>query len=315
MPERARVLYIMGWGRSGSTILDNLLGQLDGFFSMGELHYFWERSVLGGRSCGCGRPVGECEVWSKVLAAKVSSDAAQVVRWQSDAVRIRHTWRLLHSPRAGGSPLALDAYAGVTEHLYGAARAATGARILVDSSKRPSDAALLELLPDVEPFYVHLVRDPRAVAYSWKRKKAQRDTAAPAQMLTHGTLDNAVNWMVWNLAANAVRRKAGPGRSMLLRYEDFVSQPREVVAAISAMVGEATADLPFSDDGTIVLGTNHTVSGNPSRFTTGSVRIRPDQEWIAAQRSGDRLMTTALTVPLLHRYRYPLVPRAASASS
>jgi len=35
-----KVLYIAGWGRSGSTILDNVLGQLDGCFSTGELNYF-----------------------------------------------------------------------------------------------------------------------------------------------------------------------------------------------------------------------------------------------------------------------------------
>ena len=102
---------------------------------------------------------------------------------------------------------------------------------------------------------------------------------------------------------------------MLLRYEDFVSRPRDAAAAIADMLGQASAALPFEDDRTIRLGTNHTVSGNPSRFTTGSVQIRPDQEWIRAQPPGDRWVTTALTLPLLPRYRYPLVPRATSASS
>lgn len=43
-----KVLYVIGWGRSGSTILDNVLGQLDGCFSTGELHYFWERQRPAG---------------------------------------------------------------------------------------------------------------------------------------------------------------------------------------------------------------------------------------------------------------------------
>jgi len=33
-----KVLFITGRGRSGSTILDNLLGQLDGFFSLGQVN-------------------------------------------------------------------------------------------------------------------------------------------------------------------------------------------------------------------------------------------------------------------------------------
>ena len=39
MSERVKVLYIVGMGRSGSTILANSLGEVDGFFSAGEICY------------------------------------------------------------------------------------------------------------------------------------------------------------------------------------------------------------------------------------------------------------------------------------
>ncbi|MBA3432215.1 MAG: hypothetical protein H0U16_12145, partial [Actinobacteria bacterium] len=53
-PPPLKVLFIMGWTRSGSTILDNLLGEVEGFFSTGELHYLWRRGLLEGRLCSCG---------------------------------------------------------------------------------------------------------------------------------------------------------------------------------------------------------------------------------------------------------------------
>ena len=34
---RTKVLFIGGYGRSGSTLLDRLLGQIDGFVSVGEV--------------------------------------------------------------------------------------------------------------------------------------------------------------------------------------------------------------------------------------------------------------------------------------
>lgn len=87
---------------------------------------------------------------------------------------MRQTWHLLRADahRVHAEP-ALRGSVGIAARLYAAAAEVTGARLLIDSSKRPSDAALLRLLPDVEPFYLQLVRDPRAVAFSWQRRKRQ----------------------------------------------------------------------------------------------------------------------------------------------
>ena len=49
----------------------------------------------------------------------------------------------------------------------------TGGQVIVDSSKYATDCALLTRLPRVSVHAIHLVRDSRAVAYSWQRKKAR----------------------------------------------------------------------------------------------------------------------------------------------
>ena len=60
-----RVLYIGGWGRSGSTLLDRLLGQAEGSFSVGEMRDLWLRGVLENRRCGCGEPFDSCPFWTR----------------------------------------------------------------------------------------------------------------------------------------------------------------------------------------------------------------------------------------------------------
>src|SRR3712207_7778115 len=62
-----KVLYVVGLGRSGSTILSNSLGQIAGYFSAGELNFIWRHNVLENRLCGCGRPFRECPVWTRVM--------------------------------------------------------------------------------------------------------------------------------------------------------------------------------------------------------------------------------------------------------
>jgi hypothetical protein len=46
--------------------------------------------------------------------------------------------------------------------------------------------------------------------------------------------------------------------------------------------------------------------GNPSRFVTGPVEIRSDDEWESNLKRRDSAVVTALTLPLLRFYGYPL---------
>lgn len=304
----------MGWTRSGSTILDNVLGELDGWVSAGELHYIWERGLLEDRLCGCGRPLRECPFWADVWTAAYGSvedrpDPRQVVEWQQQAVRTRHTPKLL---RLGPLPTGwrpLDAYARVAAALYGAIGRVAGAEVVVDSSKRPSDAALLGVLPDIDPYFVHLVRDPRAVAYSWQRRKATLDLqgATDAEMPRHGSFYSAFGWLELNGGAELVRRHFGPRRSMLVRYEDFIAAPALTIQKVAGMVGELPDRLPFTGSHRVALRPNHMAGGNPTRFNAGDVVLKPDTEWSKKLARSSNLVTTLTDAPLLRRYRYPLL--------
>ncbi len=314
--ETTKVVYIMGWGRSGSTILDNVLGSVDGFFSAGELVHLWKRGLIEGRRCGCGKLINDCEVWSKVLGPQFGNtspahgDPRTIVSYQKQAVRMRHTPRILgHMPGRLSQSSPLAGYASVIQELYVATAETTDARVVVDSSKEPAGAAVLRFLPEVTPFYVHLVRDPRAVAYSWGRAKLQLDRDSPMEMVKHSALNSTICWTAWNLAAEAVRRRHSSARSMVLRYEDFVADPPGALRRITRLVGEEKVELPFVDEHTVRLRPNHTVSGNPSRFATGTVELRKDNDWLAHQNPVDRLVCTGLALPLLARYGYPLRPR------
>jgi LPS sulfotransferase NodH len=317
--EPVRVLYLIGWGRSGSTLLANILGEIEGFFAAGELHYLWERSLIEGRRCGCGEPIRACPVWSIVierLDLGETLDPRAVVGWLNDALRIRHTPGLLRMRR--GAPLhppALASYGDLLQRLYAAIADVTGARVIVDPSKLPADAGLLRLLPNVDPYFVQLVRDPRAVAWSWQRPKVQGDPNAPEMMRTHGTLASAANWNAFNVAAERLASKVGPRRFLRLRYEDLVAAPRATVAMVADFAGERDPALPFSDERTAVLTPNHTVSGNPDRFRSGPVTLRDDREWLEQQDGPARWCTTALTLPLAIRYGYPVRPTSSSASA
>lgn len=310
-----KVLFIAGWGRSGTTILDNIIGGHEGVFTAGELFHLWQWGFLEGRKCGCGEPLTDCALWGEVLRVAFGDDVpdpAEMVALQRSVAGVRHTPALLAGARTNRSDPRVARYASVLSRLYTAIAAVTGARVVVDASKRPPDAVLAGRTPGIEPYLLHMVRDPRAVAHSWQRRKAWTDTRAPAEMTRHGLLMNGAHWVGWNIGAEAARMAYPRGRYLRLRYEDLMSDPRGSVEQVFAHLGEPTPAGPFRDERTVVLPTNHTAAGNPSRFRTGEVRITPDDAWMTEQDPAARRGTTALSLPLLGRYRYPLWIRPAA---
>jgi hypothetical protein len=312
-PELPKILYIAGWQRSGTTILDRVLGQLEGFVSTGELRMLWEASLREGYLCGCGEPLAECPFWRRAQVAGGLEGTAEEWRGLAALQRRRMHARpaeLRAIDRAGaawaqGEATPLDAYARARLRLYAGVRAVTGAEVVVDSSKHPADAHLLSVLPGVDLYVVHLIRDPRAVAHSWRRRIA--DTADPGGRVLDGfgVLRSTVWWLAWNAAIE--RRLGGRRRYLRVRYEDFVERPAEVVGAIATLVGEPRPPLPLGDGESIGLGPDHAVSGNPRvRSRQGAARLRADDEWRRGLPSAARAVSTVAAAPLLHRYGYRL---------
>lgn len=301
-----KVLYIVGKGRSGSTLLGAALGAVPGYFGCGELHFVWRRGYLEGRKCGCGEPIPACPVWAEA-ARRASIDPEQVADWHDRIYRWRSVPRALRTRYLDRWP-ALEGYAEASRALYQAVAEITGARVLVDTSKWAAAPGPLGLLPGIDAHVVHLVRDPRAVANSWQRRRTQYDLDEPRQMPRFGPVSSAVSWAARNWTATRARKRLQP-RSMLLRYEDFTADPAGTLESITRMVGEPV-DLADVVRGTMVeLPANHTAAGNPARFRTGTVDISPDVAWTSEMSRTARLTVTALTWPGLLRYRYPLRSR------
>jgi hypothetical protein len=297
-----KVLCITGWCRNGSTIIGNILGEVPGFFHVGELHFLWKNAVGQGANnlCGCGAELTRCPIWSRILTVgrpsgvSAEAHAGTVIARQQACVRTRHTWRVL---RRGGSgaDAGTRAHADLMTRVYQAVAERTGARVLVDTTKIPGEAALLPFLDGVTPYFVHLVRDPRAVAQSWSRPK-QYVYALPSWKTT-------AYWHGFNLATQAITRRY-PEHSVFVRHEDFTADPAGVIGALLSFCGAEPAANPMRGRH-VDLHPNHTVTGNPDRFQSGPVVVRgSDDAWRAELSPAAKLAAGALSWPLFVRYGY-----------
>jgi hypothetical protein len=201
----------------------------------------------------------------------------------------------------------MQAWARFSGVLYRALAQVTGARILVDSSKWMGNPGPLGLVPGIEAHVLHLVRDPRAVAFSWQRQKEW--LPGEKAMPRFGPVHSSVSWNARNTLAGYVAGRLG-SRGIRIRYEDFTARPTEVLEQVFGFLGESPGPGPLRGDRTLELPGNHTAMGNASRFKRGEVELRSDAEWVEAQHPLTRRLVTALTFPLLLRYGYPLSPGA-----
>lgn len=305
-----KLLSIVGPGRSGTTIIASVLGEIDGVCNVGELRWLWGRGILERRPCGCGLPPDECPVWSRVVGKvreEGSESPAEIVAAQGKLASRRQRLRVIRSATRGQVDWpALERVRAVTQRLIPAIVDVTDARVIVDSSKRAHDAAVLAGLDGVEHYVLHIVRDPCAVAFSWQRRdKTVHIGDRTRTMSTRRLLPSCQRWLENCLSAEVLRRHVPPERWMFLRYEDFATEPQAAVARLLAFLGEHGTP-PFADERNIVLGVQHTVAGNPNRFRVGTVRITLDDEWNRRMPRRRRLAVRAITWPGLLRYHYPL---------
>ncbi|MFY9932806.1 MAG: sulfotransferase, partial [Streptosporangiaceae bacterium] len=202
---------------------------------------------------------------------------------------------------------ALTEYTSYYGRLYAAIAKVSGCELIIDSSKHPSLAHCLRWQPDVDLRVLHLVRDSRAVAYSWSKQVRRPDSDSESYMTRYSPAMAAGQWNAQNAAFHLLAKIGCP--TMRLKYEDFMARPEATLRRVTSFAGlPATASYPFLDtDGGSCwaqLDGGHSVSGNPMRFATGKIPISRDERWRTGMPKVQRRAVTALTFPLLAGYGY-----------
>ena len=309
--DRVPVLLISGIGRSGSTLIDRTLGTAPGCASLGEVVRIWQRGLLENSSCGCGRAFRDCELWGPIGEVAFGGwdalDASTVLGLQRSVDRTRYVPFMVTGWRGDYGRRRAE-YASLLARLYRAVLQVTGARLIVDSSKNLSTAFLLCTVPELDVRIVHLVRDSRAVAYSWTKEMSKGGSGG--EMDRYAPVFVAMQYLFANSVIDLARLVGM--RSRFVRYEDFVAAPGPTALSLLAYGGVAGADLAFVDGSRLVLGAHHSVGGNPMRFSQGTVEVRLDDAWRDALPARDRRIVTVLTWPLLVAYRYLLLRRGSA---
>ena len=308
--EAIKVLFIGGMGRSGSTILERMLGQVPGFFPVGEIYNIWNRGFEQNQLCSCHTPFIQCDFWHAVVEEAFGrghlSSAEDALALQRSTDRLRYLPQLIFPAlRWRDYKEKFQKYARMLSRLYAAIKKISSYEIIVDSSKEPSHGFILNAIPNIQLWVVHLIRDSRAVAYSWQRKRIRPEIYWKKEYMPRYTpVRSAIDWNWKNMAVDILGLLSK--RSIRLSYENLVNDPQATLIGLIHDVTHFHHKLDFLSGRRVKVDTHHTVSGNPNRFESGVIELMADTEWIKKMPLWSYLTVTALTWPLLLTYGYSL---------
>ena len=211
----AKIVHILGTGHSGSTLLMMILGTNRYLFPIGESSNYSSLSCPKGyQFVGDGSHVNQSEFWQSFISvAREKNVELSTINQET----LFSYWSIFHE------------YFDKT--------------ILIDNSHENFVRhALLDA--NIEVFYIHLVRDGRAVANSWEKK------------YDSGGEQRIIHWATENI--NFHKKYSDMDNYFLLKYEEFTTSPRyyveKIYSHIEKVFGVEKLNLHPAIDGNIMLG-------------------------------------------------------------
>ena len=259
MSQAFRLIYITGAGHSGTTLLVLMLGSHSQIRSAGELSQAEQKlpDLLRSDSlCMCGVKFSECDYWQQVRKSVEHADGASGFEVNTND---------------------LSKFASRNLTLLRAMTSVRKERFLCDSSKSLQRLNKLVRSSAIDLFVVHMVRDARAVAFSYQRKGMRRKRKGSVDSIwkkrSYGFYSAARSWNRNNLAVSRIIRRKKL-RYCRVRYEDLVTSPEQQLRRVLANIG-----LEFEPQQLEFWAQEHHVFAGNRMRRKGPKRILFDQEY------------------------------------
>jgi len=299
-----KVVYIAGCARSGSTIVDRLLGTLEGVASFNEVTGLTENCFVNDHFCSCGERFRSCRFWRDVVAEAFpqESDIHDYLYLNRRIDHRRYFLSFYSGYCSDEFRTMLQRYREHLRRVYFALSNISGRQILIDSSKSPTRALMLDGIEGMQVHVLHLIRDVRAHMYAFQKKRL--DPGRQKLMRRFNPFEGVAYWYLINGYCEKLASRFPYSRML---YEDFAANPGKVLQSfIDACELLQGKRLAVDATGQVYLKSVHSLQGNPHRFVSGPTKIVADDEYKHRLNANIKVMGTMLAFPFLKRYGYSL---------
>lgn len=303
--DNTKLIYIMGRGHSGSTLLDVVLGNSKDIESVGELVSAMSR--IEKEICSCKEKMTNCPYWLSILSSykKKYSDISfkelclQSVK-QGNIKRFLNTlfFKKKHDSLINNSFEFFNEISNESKKKY-----------IVDSSKEHTRGLLFSRANNAH--IIHIIRRPDRIlsstyfrAVNGEHVKFLRFKFQPKNKIALFLyiLTMSVSWSIGNFLAE-ITKLVARNKVLLIRYEDFITQPKDTLIKIQNQFKIDLSDLIYKLEQKELLFIGHNVGGNRFRFQE-SFTIEPQKSTQRKLPIFFKGMTILINLPFMLYYGY-----------
>lgn len=272
--ETFDVAYIIGSGRSGSTLLSHIMGAHPDFENIGEVYNYGHfLGLQRDRVCSNGDLFLSSPFWATVRANLKENTGSDIIDLKRKDLATFEKNNLL---------------------FFEALRAASTKRVFVDSSKRIYRFKLLQRSKRINLKTIHLVKDPRGYAYN------NHLVFTKTNKKDHNFLRKLIRWNLANIyikMCNLFNKDY-----ILVRYEDFCKSPVTEMQRIMQLSNANFDENQFNFWAT----QQYAFSGNTRMVNKGAQEITWDSRYVTGLPKSMWITGTLISFASLLMFNYPL---------
>ncbi|WP_261885784.1 sulfotransferase domain-containing protein [Vibrio pomeroyi] len=265
---KPKIVLITGFGRSGSSLINMLISKRINSVDVGELRFLYERGYINNERCSCNDYFRECNFWDGVIKKIPVDDPFEYSLLSKKTQRNRSFFTSYFNWFSEDD----EKYIGKEKKLIDSILNNSSSRhVILDSSKVPVRACLYyKLREHYDVKILHVLRDPRAVSYSWSKDVPRPETDNKENMHKFSYLESSLLWVGVNFLSRLLSFKYKDDYKMII-YEDLCKNPVSVMDSVESFI------FPGGND-SLNNSVFHSISGNPMRFVD-NVDIKLDENW------------------------------------
>ncbi len=253
--HQPQVLYIMGTARSGTTVLEILLSANDTVCSVGELTHIFRDGFEGDNTCACGASFTNCVFWKKVQQ-QLSYPPSKVL--QSCALFNKIDWHkgflkiLFHAV----SKENMSVYMQTNKDLYNACSDISGKRVIVDSSKYPARALMLNKIYGPSVKIICLTRSPAGLMNAFLKTGVEQPSKSPFEVLVYYVYVLLSSRIVALISKNV----------LCITFEELTGAPIQTLKKIERFTGISFEQARQKIQENTAFSPGHIITGNRLRY-------------------------------------------------